>query len=105
MYKHYAAKIGSSGRYAQIGSSGDDAVVTCEADFAVVACVGQRGKIKAPIGTWITLAEYGGFDGTGFPCKCVKSAQIDGEVLKANTFYTLKNGEFVESEQIELTEV
>ena len=85
--------------------SGDDAVVTCEADFAVVACVGQRGKIKAPLGTWITLAEYGDFDGTGFPCKCVKSAQIDGEVLKANTFYTLKNGEFVEPEQIELTEV
>ena len=93
-----AAQIGSSGRYAKIGSSGDDAVVTCEADFAVVACVGQRGKIKAPLGTWITLAEYGDFDGVGFPCKCVKSAQIDGEVLKADTFYTLKGGEFVEVE-------
>ena len=90
------AKIGSSGRYAKIGSSGDDAVVTCEADFAVVACVGKRGKIKAPLGTWITLAEYGDYDGEGFPCKCVKSAQIDGEILKADTLYTLKDGEFVE---------
>ena len=90
------AQIGSSGDDAQIGSSGDDAVVTCEADFAVVACVGKRGKIKAPLGTWITLAEYGDYDGEGFPCKCVKSAQIDGEILKADTLYTLKDGEFVE---------
>ena len=92
----YAAKIGSSGRYAQIGSSGDDAIVTCGADFAVVACIGKRGKIKAPLGTWITLAEYADYDGEGFPCKCVKSAQIDGEILKADTFYTLKDGEFYE---------
>ena len=91
-----AAKIGSSGRYAQIGSSGDDAIVICDADHATVACVGKRGRIKAPIGTWITLAEYGEWDGNGYPCICVKSAQIDGENLKADTFYSLKNGEFVE---------
>ena len=91
-----AAKIGSSGRYAQIGSSGDAAKVVCEAENAVVACVGMRGKIKAPIGTWITLAEYGEWDGEGYPCICVKSARIDGDVLKPNVFYTLCNGEFVE---------
>ena len=90
------AKIGSSGRYAQIGSSGDDAVVICEKGHAVVACAGKRGKVKGPVGTWITLAEYGGWDGSGYPCICVKSAKIDGEELKADTFYTLKNGEFVE---------
>ena len=91
-----AAQIGSSGRYAQIGSSGDAAKVVCEAENAVVACVGMRGKIKAPIGTWITLAEYGEWDGEGYPCICVKSARIDGDVLKPNVFYTLRNGEFVE---------
>ena len=90
------AKIGSSGRYAQIGSSGDDALVICEKDHAVVACAGKRGKVKGPVGTWITLAEYGDWDGDGYPCLCVKSAQIDGEALKADTLYTLVNGEFVE---------
>ena len=102
------AKIGSSGRYAQIGSSGDDAKIgssgddaqiVCEADHATVACIGKRGKIKAPIGTWITLAEYGDYDGEGCSCVCVKSAQIDGEILKADTWYTLKDGEFVEVEE------
>ena len=90
------AKIGSSGNDAKIGSSGDDAVVICEKGHAVVACAGKRGKVKGPVGTWITLAEYGGWDGSGYPCICVKSAKIDGEELKADTFYTLKNGEFVE---------
>ena len=91
-----AAQIGSSGRYAQIGSSGDDAFISCEADHAVVCCAGKRAKVKAPVGTWITLSEYGEWDGDGYPCVCVKSAQIDGETLKADTWYTLKNGEFVE---------
>ena len=92
------ARIGSSGKYARIGSSGDDARIKCEAAHAVVVCAGKRGKIKAPKGAWITLAEYGEFDGVGYPCICVKSAQIDGETLKADTWYTLKNGEFVEAD-------
>ena len=92
----YAAKIGSSGRYAQIGSSGDDAQITVENVNNVVACVGKRGRIKAPAGTWCTLAEYGGWNGEGYPCICVKSFQIDGETYKADTWYTLKDEEIVE---------
>lgn len=30
---------------------------------------------------------------------CVKATEIDGEKIKENTFYTLKNGDFVESEE------
>ena len=91
-----AAQIGSSGRYAQIGSSGDDAKITVENANNVVACVGKRGRIKAPVGTWCTLAEYGEWNGEGYPCICVKSFEIDGETYKADTWYTLKDGEIVE---------
>ena len=93
----YAAQIGSSGRYAQIGSSGDDAKITVENANNVVACVGKRGRIKAPVGTWCTLAEYGEWNGEGCPCICVKSFEIDGETYKANTWYTLKGSEIVEA--------
>ena len=91
-----AAQIGSSGRYAQIGSSGDDAKITVESANNVVACVGKRGRIKAPVGTWCTLAEYGEGNGEGCPCICVKSFEIDGETYKADTWYTLKGSEIVE---------
>lgn len=92
------AQIGSSGRYAKIGSSGDDAQIICEADHAVVVCAGRWGKCKAPLGTWVTLAEYGEYDGDGFPCSCVKSFKIDGDKFKPNTWYTLKGGEVIEVE-------
>ena len=93
-----AAQIGSSGKYAQIGSSGDDAQITIENANNVVACVGKRGRIKAPVGTWCTLAEYGGWNGEGYPCVCVKSFQIDGETYNADTWYTLEGGEIIEVE-------
>ena len=92
------AQIGSSGDYAQIGSSGDDAQITIEVANNVVACIGKRGRIKAPVGTWCTLAEYGEWDGRGHPCICVKSFQIDGETYKANVWLTLKGGKIVEAE-------
>ena len=92
------AQIGSSGDYAQIGSSGDAAQITIEGANNVVACIGKRGRIKAPVGTWCTLAEYGEWDGRGHPCICVKSFQIDGEKYKADVWLTLKGGKIVEAE-------
>ena len=93
-----SAKIGSSGDSAKIGSSGYAAKITIEAANNVVACIGKRGRIKAPVGTWCTLAEYGEWDGRGHPCICVKSFQIDGEKYKADVWLTLKGGEVVEVE-------
>ena len=83
---------------AQIGSSGYAAKITIEGANNVVACIGKRGRIKAPVGTWCTLAEYGEWDGRGHPCICVKSFQIDGETYKANVWLTLKGGKIVEAE-------
>jgi len=47
--------------------------------------------IKGIKGSWITLAEYK----DNKPI-CVKSIQIDGEVIKENTWYKLINSEFIE---------
>lgn len=62
---------------------------------SVGANIGVNGKIKGKKGNWIVLAEY---DGKRLPL-CVKSAQIDGEKIKEDTFYQLKNGEFVEADE------
>ena len=91
------AKIGSSGDGAQIGSSGDWAKIKMDGLRSVAACVGNNGAIKGKKGCWIVLAEWKNIDGQYTPV-CVKAAQIDGETLKEDTFYKLKNGEFVESQ-------
>ena len=88
------AQIGSSGDGAQIGSSGDGAQIGSSGDVAVVSAIGYNSAIKAKTGSWIVLAEY---DEDSKPV-CVRAAQIDGEKLKPDTFYTLKNGEFTETE-------
>lgn len=53
--------------------------------------------VKASAGCWITLAEWT-FDNAKcrYVPRCVKTEFVDGERIKANTPYTLKNGEFVE---------
>ena len=93
------ARIGSSGNYARIGSSGNYAQINCTGSDSVICCAGHGSVVKAPIGCWITLAEWK-YDGAKQRCVpvCVKTEYVDGEKIKADTPYTLKNGEFVEAE-------
>jgi hypothetical protein len=53
--------------------------------------------VKAPIGCWITLAEWE-YDGAKrrYVPACVKTEFVDGEKIKADTPYMLESGEFVE---------
>ena len=89
------AKIGSSGDWAKIGSSGDGAQIGSSGKNAVIMCAGNQSKAKAKIGSWITLAEWELIDGVYTPV-CVKTERVDGERIKEDTYYTLKNGEFTE---------
>ena len=91
------AKIGSSGDYAKIGSSGNSAKIDSTGVYSVICCAGHGCTVKAKIGSWITLAEweYSEEKGRSVP-RCVKTEYVDGEKIKADTWYRLKNGEFVE---------
>ena len=102
----YSAKIGSSGDYAKIGSSGDSAKIGSSGDSAqidstgtdsVIMCAGYKSKAKAKIGSWITLAEwvYCEEKGRQVPV-CVKTEYVDGENIKADTYYQLIGGVFTE---------
>ena len=92
-----SAKIGSSGNYAKIGSSGDYAKIDISGNDSVGAAVGVGSVIKGAVGNWITLAEwvYDSDKQRHIPV-CVKSAQIDGKIIKADIWYKLSGGEFVE---------
>ena len=95
----YSARIDSSGYSARIGSSGDFAKINCTGSNSVICCAGHGSVVKAPIGCWITLAEWG-YDGAKqrYVPVCVKTEYIDGEKIKADTPYMLENGEFVEAD-------
>nr|DAI99245.1 MAG TPA: hypothetical protein [Caudoviricetes sp.] len=93
-YGHAAAQ-GEYGHAAAQGKYGHAAVGGKD---AIAAAFGIEGKAKACLGSWIMLAEWV-FTGSGLHIKTVKTAKIDGEKLKADTWYMLKNGEFEEAEE------
>ena len=94
------AKIGSSGYCAQIGSSGDCTKINSTGEDAVIMCAGRRSKAKGKKGSWITLAEWVKDEEKGrYVPICVKTERVDGEKIKEDTYYTLKNGEFSEVEE------
>ena len=66
---------------------------------AIAAAFGIEGKARAALGSWIMCAEWVYTD--FWHIKDVRAARIDGEKLKPDTWYMLKDGEFVEAEDNE----
>ena len=62
---------------------------------------GFKSIVKATIGSWITLAEYGRDKNGVLVPVCVKTEYVDGERIKENVFYTLLNKQFVEVKEAE----
>lgn len=91
------AKIGSSGNNAQIGSSGNNAKIDSTGKDCVIMCAGINSVAKASKGSWITLSEWSYSEGKQrYIPICVKTEFVDGEKIKADTYYSLKGGVFVE---------
>lgn len=55
---------------------------------------GNDGKARGKIGSWIVLTEWKSRGNERIPTVVVK--RIDGTEVKEDTWYTLKNKEFVE---------
>ena len=73
----------ASGRYSTAEVSGKDSIAVAN---------GYKSKACGAIGCYIVLTEY---DDSG-NMLLAKMAKVDGAVIKESTWYTLKNGEFVE---------
>ena len=93
----YYAQIGSRGNYAKIGSSGNYAKINSSGEDSVICCGGYNSIVKAKKGSWITIAEWThSKEKDRYVPVCVKTEYVDGERIKADTWYKLVNGEFEE---------
>ena len=87
----------SSGYNSKNASSGYNSTIEMTGKDSVGAAIGVNSKIKAAKGCWITLAEYVlNEKKDNYVIKCVKSAKVDGKKIKADAWYELKGGKFVE---------
>lgn len=85
-YRGHAAAQGYQGRAEVHGKN------SISAAFGIGGCA-----LAGELGDWIVLSEWF-FDESGWHIKEVRSAKIDGEILKPNVWYKLVNGEFIETE-------
>lgn len=65
---------------------------------------GYKGKAKGILGSYLVLADWEGNEGTywrqeGWSLKGAKMIRVDGDKIKADTWYTMENGEIVEVEE------
>ncbi len=58
---------------------------------------GKNNKCKGKIGSYLVLSEWGEWNGKQYPLIGAKMVQVDGEQVKEDTFYILKDGELVEA--------
>ena len=57
---------------------------------------GKDNNCKGTKGSFLVLSEWGNWDGEKYPFIGAKMVVVDGEKIKADTFYMLKDGKIVE---------
>jgi hypothetical protein len=67
---------------------------TVEGKESVACALGINGKAKGALGCWLVLAEWKEIQ-LDWHRISVRSFKVDGERIKANTFYTLVGGKAV----------
>ena len=89
----YYSTAGSSGDYSTAAATGSYCSAKADGKDSIAVVNGACGKACGALGCYLVLTEYDD-DGNML---LAKMAKVDGAVIKENTWYTLKNGEFVEA--------
>ena len=69
-----------------------------EGKESIAIVTGRDSKACGAFGCWLVLTERGKWNGETYPIKEVKAVRVDGEKIKENTWYKLKNGQIIETE-------
>ena len=79
-------------------STGDRSAATVEGEESIAIATGIESKARGALGCYIVLAEWEQDENCDWHIKTVKAHKVDGETVKPNTFYKLKDGKFTEAE-------
>ena len=77
-------------------NTGNRSAASVEGKESVAIVTGIEGIAAGALGCWIVVTERGEWNGEAYPIKCIKTAKVDGKKIKADTYYKVVDGEFVE---------
>ena len=86
----------NTGEYSAATNTGYMSAATVEGKESVAIATGYKSKARGALGCWIACAEW---DKNGEHIIAFKTHKVDGKRIKANTFYRLENGKFIEAEE------
>ena len=93
----YQSAATNTGNRSAATNTGDQSAAIVEGKESIALATGINSKAKGKIGCFIVLAEWKEIN-YEYHIVDVKSAKVDGENIKEDTFYTLKDGKFVEAD-------
>ena len=88
----------NTGYYSAATNTGYRSAATVKGLDSIAIVTGKDSKAKGSLGCWIVLTERGEWNGNTYPIISVKAFKVDGESIKEDTFYTLVNGEAIETQ-------
>jgi hypothetical protein len=83
-------------------NTGFRSAATVKGKNSVALSMGIEGKASGAIGCWLVLSEWKQNNAGDWYIKTVKTIKVDGKEIKADTFYTLKDGKFIEEAREEI---
>ena len=97
---------GSDKDYGASSATGDYGASSAGDKDSVAVAWGYHGKAKGVIGSFLVLADWEGDEDNYWTqdlwtLKGAKMVQVDGKIIKENTWYTMVNGEIKEVESEE----
>ena len=94
---YYSAATNTGDRSAAT-NTGDRSAASVGGKDSIALAFGIKSKAKGTLGCYIVLAEWTENDDGERELKTVKCHKVDGKTIKPDTWYTLKNGKFMEVE-------
>ena len=91
----YQSAATNTGNHSAATNTGYQSAAIVEGKESIALATGINSKAKGKIGCFIVLAEWKEIN-YEYHIVDVKSAKVDGKNIKEDTFYTLKDGKFVE---------
>ena len=95
----YRSASTNTGDYSASTNTGSRSKADVSGKGSVAAALGIDSKAKGALGCWIVLAEWAQDDEYNWHRTDVQCFKVDGENIKPDTWYKLKNGDLVEASE------
>ena len=86
----------NTGDFSAATNTGYRSAASVEGKDSIALAFGVESKAKGTLGCYIVLAEWGEDDEGNRQLETVECHKVDGKTVKPDTWYTLKNGKFME---------